>query len=384
VLPSLALATFVAVAALLWASVVGYPLALGVAALMRRRRRSVVPAVLPPVAVVVPTLNEADHIDARLADLARSDYPADRLEVLVVDGGSTDGTPERVQAAIAAGARVRLARVTGGAGQPAQVAHGLAAAAHDIVVVTDADARLEPACIRRLVEVLVRDPSTAVVGAAVRPASPLLEERVHWWFLNLLWWLEGEALSSAIVSGVCYAVRRSAIDVDLAGAHAADARIALASAAHGWRVRVCRDARATELRVPGTRREQLRFRRRRGADYIAELIRAGALGGAPAGWRIARRMRLWNALATPRLGIALGFLMSGLLATPHWPWVIAVALGFAVPPVALLLGASTFAALRGRWWRLPLAAGRLAAVWWISLLSLPRVTASALGSGDLR
>jgi cellulose synthase/poly-beta-1,6-N-acetylglucosamine synthase-like glycosyltransferase len=274
--------------------------------------------------------------------------------------------------------------VLDGTGQPGQVARGLADVTHDVVVVTDADTRLEPACIRRLVEVLLHDPSTAVVGAAVRPASPLLEERVHWWFLNLLWWLEGEALSSAIVSGVCYAVRRSAVAAPLDGARAADARIALVAAARGWRVRVCREARATELRVPSTRREQIRFRRRRGSDYLAELIDAGTLGDAPAGWRIARWMRLWNALATPRLAIALGFLMAAVLATPHWPWVIAVLLGFALPPVALLLGASTFAALRGRWWRLPLAAGRLAVVWWISLLSLPRVTATALGSADVR
>ena len=81
------------------------------------------------------------------------------------------------------------------------------------VIVTDADTRLEPNCVTELVATLLADPQTAIVGATVRPASALLEERIHWWFLNHLWWLEGEALSAAIVSGVCYAARRRAVSL---------------------------------------------------------------------------------------------------------------------------------------------------------------------------
>ena len=38
----------------------------------------------------------------------------------------------------------------------------------------------------------MRDSHTGIVGANVRPYSALLEERIHWWFLNYLWWLEGK------------------------------------------------------------------------------------------------------------------------------------------------------------------------------------------------
>ena len=45
----------------------------------------------PPISIIIPTLNEADFLPPLLAALAQEDVPA---EVIVVDGGSTDGTAE--------------------------------------------------------------------------------------------------------------------------------------------------------------------------------------------------------------------------------------------------------------------------------------------------
>jgi len=52
----------------------------------------------PLVRVVVVTYQNADLVDRCLDALAATDWPADRLEVVVVDNASTDGTPERVSA----------------------------------------------------------------------------------------------------------------------------------------------------------------------------------------------------------------------------------------------------------------------------------------------
>jgi GT2 family glycosyltransferase len=49
------------------------------------------------VSVVIPTLNRARYLDGCLAALADLDYPKDRYEVVVVDGGSTDETPNIVK-----------------------------------------------------------------------------------------------------------------------------------------------------------------------------------------------------------------------------------------------------------------------------------------------
>ncbi len=57
-----------------------------------------------PVTVILPTLNEASHIGDCLESLKEQDY-ANILEILVVDGGSQDGTQDIV---LAAGGNVRL------------------------------------------------------------------------------------------------------------------------------------------------------------------------------------------------------------------------------------------------------------------------------------
>ena len=52
----------------------------------------------PTITVVIPALNEQQHIDACLDSLHSQSYPSDRYSVVVVDNGSTDKTPEMVQA----------------------------------------------------------------------------------------------------------------------------------------------------------------------------------------------------------------------------------------------------------------------------------------------
>ena len=60
------------------------------------RREATVSSVLPLVTLVMPSYNEEAHIEVCLRSLLGQDYPADRMEVLVADGGSADRTREIV------------------------------------------------------------------------------------------------------------------------------------------------------------------------------------------------------------------------------------------------------------------------------------------------
>lgn len=84
-----------------------------------------------PVTVVIPALNEADRLPGCLASVAWA------AEVVVVDGGSTDGTPA---VARAAGARVLEGRWETIAEQRNA---GIAAAGHGWVLALDADERAD-------------------------------------------------------------------------------------------------------------------------------------------------------------------------------------------------------------------------------------------------
>jgi cellulose synthase/poly-beta-1,6-N-acetylglucosamine synthase-like glycosyltransferase len=214
----------------------------------------------------------------------------------------------------------------------------------------------------------------------VRPATRLLEERIHWWLLNSLWWLEGEALGNGQVSGVCYALRASAVVSLPSDCTAEDIHFALLASARGGEVRLCRRAQATELRVPQTVREFMGFRRRRGAGYIRELRRLRP-ATAPVRWQLMQALRLYHFFVMPVLAAAVAGAALLLLATPHWHWTAAAGVAFAVPASAALFASTTLGEGR-RWWRLGLAAGRLAGLTWLSLLALPRAALARLAQGD--
>jgi succinoglycan biosynthesis protein ExoA len=95
----------------------------------------------PTASVLVPVLDEARHIDAAVAAMAaqRLDGP---VEFLLIDGGSTDGTRERL-AAIAQDARFRVLDNPAGS-IPAALNLGLAHARGEFVARMDAHAVYPP------------------------------------------------------------------------------------------------------------------------------------------------------------------------------------------------------------------------------------------------
>ncbi|WP_210439610.1 glycosyltransferase family 2 protein [Nocardioides xinjiangensis] len=100
----------------------------------------------PRVSVVIPTLNEAKNLSVVLPRL-----PEGLFEVLLVDGGSTDGT---VETARELRPDVRVVEQTG-RGKGNALYTGLAAARGDILVTLDADGSADPAEIPRFVAALV-------------------------------------------------------------------------------------------------------------------------------------------------------------------------------------------------------------------------------------
>jgi cellulose synthase/poly-beta-1,6-N-acetylglucosamine synthase-like glycosyltransferase len=367
-----ALATiFLWTSILVWLSTFGYLLILKV--IVALRKQPVLPlSTYPRITVVVPTLNEEATIAGKLDDLKRCDYPSDRKSFLVVDGGSTDRTTKLVREEISAGANVELICLHDAAGKADQVNHALKHVEDGIIVFTDADSQLERSCVRELVRSLVNGRTTTLAGAVVEPQSRLLEEHIHWCFLNDLWWLEGEVFSCAGLSGVCYAVNRDVLLSLQKDAQAEDIHLGLVASARGMRVRIAREAVARELRVPQTVGEFLQFRRRRGASYLNEILHFQHPAEAPARWRLARFIRLWQFVGVPWLGGAAVVMAALLLATASWPLVPVVASAFIVPCLSYARPRRGRPGGGPRWPKLALAACRYPFLFLMSLLTLAK------------
>lgn len=95
---------------------------------------------LPELSVVIPTLNEAATLPLLLADLAAQTGIA--LEVVVSDGGSTDGTRD-VAAAVAVRQRIASRIVTGEPGRGRQLNRGAVQACGEWLLFLHADCRLQ-------------------------------------------------------------------------------------------------------------------------------------------------------------------------------------------------------------------------------------------------
>ncbi len=122
----------------------------------------------PPVTVILPVLDEVDHIDACLESLAAQDYGGE-LTVVVAEGGSADGTRARLAAW-----QERLPGLTVIDNPQRRQSHGLnlaaEAAAGEILVRADAHTTYAPDYVRRSVDALLGSEAVAV-GGPIRPVG---------------------------------------------------------------------------------------------------------------------------------------------------------------------------------------------------------------------
>jgi Glycosyl transferase family 2 len=226
-----------------------------------RRRRAVSLAPLPQrprVAAVIPALNEVDALPALLRELP--DGVVD--EVIVVDGGSHDGTPE---AARAAGARV-LEETRRGYGRAC--AAGAAATEADVVVFLDGDGSDDPAALPGVLEPVLAGRAALSLGARAEldPGAEALHQRLGNRVVALLM----RTVYGLAVRDVppMRAIRRDALD-----------SLELREMTYGWPTEMMVKAARSGLPIAEV---DVRFRARRGgtskiSGRVGPSARAGAL-----------------------------------------------------------------------------------------------------------
>jgi len=161
-------ALFVSCALLLAYVYAGYPLLARLLAARLRRGVAAAPHA-PRVTVLIAAHNEARHIVATVRNKLAQDYPADRLEVIVVSDGSTDGTDDLVRDL--GDARVRLLRQEPRAGKTSGLNLAVPHAAGEILCFSDANSLWGPDALARLVEPFA-DPAVGYVTGRMVYRAP--------------------------------------------------------------------------------------------------------------------------------------------------------------------------------------------------------------------
>jgi glycosyltransferase involved in cell wall biosynthesis len=114
----------------------------------------------PRATVLIDTYNHERFIEEALVSVLEQDFPADDTEILVVDDGSTDRTPEIVRKFER---RVRLLRKTNG-GQASAFNFGIPEARGEIIAFLDGDDWWAPQKLSRAMGYLSSHPEVGVLG----------------------------------------------------------------------------------------------------------------------------------------------------------------------------------------------------------------------------
>jgi succinoglycan biosynthesis protein ExoA len=148
--------------------------------------RHIQPAELGPapfVSIIIPVRNEAKAIELTLGGLLGQDYPCDKMEIIVADGRSDDGTKDIISRVAARDSRIRLIE------NPRQIMAvgfnvGLQIARGDVIVMMGGHAELAPDYLKKCV-LLLQQGIADCVGGPITTSSETPE---------------GEAISMAMSS----------------------------------------------------------------------------------------------------------------------------------------------------------------------------------------
>jgi len=116
-----------------------------------------------PVTVLIDTYNHERFIEEAIVSVLEQDFPATEMEIVVVDDGSTDGTPEVVRKFAP---RVRYVRKVNG-GQASAFNFGIPLAQGGIIAFLDGDDWWAKVKLSKVMELLSSRPDIGVVGHGI-------------------------------------------------------------------------------------------------------------------------------------------------------------------------------------------------------------------------
>jgi len=162
----------------------------------------------PTVTLIISAYNEENIIDRRIRNSLELDYPRDKLEIIVASDGSTDATNDIVGSYSEHG--VKLINRPDRRGKVFVLNRTVPKAAHEIVVLSDANTMCEPDALRHLVSPFCNDNVGVVVGEMVlESANQEHKGESHYWrYEAILKLMENKLRAILGANGGFYAIRK--------------------------------------------------------------------------------------------------------------------------------------------------------------------------------
>lgn len=124
---------------------------------------------LPKISVLVPAFNEGALVSRTIHHLANADYPADKLQIIVVNDGSDDDTWEHIdRAAREVGSKVIAINCTENRGKRWALWEAIRRATGEIFITVDSDSLIDRDALKAVVSPMVNDARIGGVAGNVR------------------------------------------------------------------------------------------------------------------------------------------------------------------------------------------------------------------------
>ncbi len=178
-------------------------------------------SVFPFFSAIVPAYNEEGSITATLQSLVNLDYPKDKIEIIVVNDGSKDGTKEKVESFIAqhpSNTITLLNQENQGKGKAMN--NGLAVARGEYFACLDADSFIAPNGLQALLPIFEQDQNIAAVCPLLKVKKPQnVLQKVQWYeyVVNMFYKFLNAKLDCIHVTPGPFSVYKTKVIKDLGG-----------------------------------------------------------------------------------------------------------------------------------------------------------------------
>ena len=262
---------------------------------------------VPTISLIVSAYNETAVIEQKIKNSLSLDYPAEKLEIIVITDGSDDTSPNIVARYAEQG--IKLMHDPVRRGKSAAMNRAAAQAVGDILVFSDANAFYLPDALRQLGRNFHDETVGCVSGnKTIRSSDGNIGQSagLYWRYESAIKTWESQVGSTVAVVGEMLAIRRDCFEPIPSHIINDDAYLAARLMSQGWRVLYEPEAVCWETAVVSTKDEVIRRRRINAGRY--------QLMFSPEVWLWQNPFTLMQLISHKFLRLLLPFFMIGALA----------------------------------------------------------------------